>query len=1469
MSEAENSERGRPKRCSSSKLKKLELLQRIKSGKKNKYDIGELENVYEEVDEREYTKKVLERQEDDWIVDDGGCGYIEDGREIFDDDLDEASIKQSKNVVTGRKRGRDFLSDRKSGNIQNLLVNMPSKKKKKEVLVKLEDDDILGDIIGEIDSGLTVTAKKQLNKIDDSSAAKDYLKSLGNIKSNKPKMSSVNVSSRLNSSPKTSTPEVNKRLNSVEKTQPSLFSPICPKEPPVMKEDVPLPLKIKEEPIEINDDYGEISVDMFGDAFDEADIVMNENKSVCIEASDKFETPSVVKVKVEPLSPEKLIEPAETQNDKEEIGEEWTVVNDEVDSAIPYLNIDKSKLPLTQNDKGQEVLRFFYWDAHEEMFSQPGTVYLFGKVWIESAKAYVSCCVAVKNIERRIFLLPREQRLNLKTNESFGKPLTMADVYEEFNSKISDKYKIKQFKSRVTTKKYVFGGENIPLESEYLEVRYSANYPALPSDLKGETFSHVFGTRASFLEILVLEKGIKGPCWIEISNAEPVPAPFSWCKVEAACTKVNNLNVIKSGLTEIPPLVIATLHPQAVQNPKTKQNEIIAVGCLVNTSYFIDKPPPARHFNQHFCVYSRPSDVTWPYDLKEALSNFKKTSLEKIDSERALLNLLLTKLYRIDPDIIVGHDLTGFGIELLFRRLVFHKVPNWSRFGRLKRSTVPNSKFKSQFERTVLTGRLLCDIKVSAKELIRARSFDLDSLCQNVLNLPENKRQELTDEEFKSCYFSGGNLVKALWWLMTDASYIIRIFYELNILPLALQITNIAGNVMSRTLMGGRSERNEFLLLHAFHSKDYIVPEKEFKKNNYKEEDDLELGMEVSAPPKSSKKKPSYAGGLVLDPKVGFYHDFILLMDFNSLYPSIIQEYNVCFTTIQASAIEMTEDFSDTYHKYLPDDTVENGILPTEIRKLVESRKDVKKLLKSATSPELRAQYDIRQMALKLTANSMYGCLGFSNSRFCAKGLAAIVTAKGREILLATKRMVEGFGYEVIYGDTDSIMINTKTKDFDQVYQVGRKIKTEVNKCYRQVELDIDGVFKYMLLLKKKKYAAVTISKLPNGEIVEKKEMKGLDIVRRDWSQLAAAAGRFILNEILSNKSNDDRIEGIHNYLGKIRTDLEEGKVPLPLLTVTKQLTKAPEEYSDPKTLPHVQVALRLNKNSAKRLKQGDTVSYIICQDGTNNPATQRAYHIDELKSNKDLKIDVLYYLEQQIHPVISRLCEPIEGTDAASIAGCLGLDPNKYARILSIKGEADEFTQYSLGRKYEERFKDCERFSFICSDCKQNVLVEGLRHKNPDGKPGVLVLERCSNPNCTSIPMDNLWYIQNQLSIVIRAHIRKYYEGWMICEDPTCGYRTRLINPNFVKGFPECRQCQRSVVRKEISSLALYNQLCYYQYLFDLKKDTVNIIKQDKDVVEAYKTVYDQVGEFLKVNGYSFVDLGALFSQLMPPVSS
>ncbi|CAN0462325.1 unnamed protein product, partial [Discosporangium mesarthrocarpum] len=126
-------------------------------------------------------------------------------------------------------------------------------------------------------------------------------------------------------------------------------------------------------------------------------------------------------------------------------------------------------------------------------------------------------------------------------------------------------------------------------------------------------------------------------------------------------------------------------------------------------------------------------------------------------------------------------------------------------------------------------------------------------------------------------------------------------------------------------------------------------------------------------------------------------------------------------------------------------------------------------------------------------------------SRFYAKPIAALVTAMGRESLQRTVDLAEQqLGLEVIYGDTDSVMINTHSTDLKQAHagpgggavkELGNQVKREVNKLYKSLELDLDGVFKSMLLLKKKKYAALVVTENSDGSITYEKEMK----VYREW----------------------------------------------------------------------------------------------------------------------------------------------------------------------------------------------------------------------------------------------------------------------------------------------------------------------------------------------------------------------------------
>ena len=186
----------------------------------------------------------------------------------------------------------------------------------------------------------------------------------------------------------------------------------------------------------------------------------------------------------------------------------------------------------------------------------------------------------------------------------------------------------------------------------------------------------------------------------------------------------------------------------------------------------------------------------------------------------------------------------------------------------------------------------------------------------------------------------------------------------------------------------------------------------------------------------------------------------------------------------------------------VPDDQ-DQGILPRLIATLVNRRREVKKLMKDKTATvDQLATWDIKQLALKLTANSMYGCLGYTRSRFYARPLAMLTTFKGREILRSTKELAETQQLQVIYGDTDSVMINTNMDNIQDAIKVGNQFKRAVNERYRLLEIDIDNTFRRLLLHAKKKYAAVNMVEI-DGKLVDKLEVKGLDMRRREYCALS------------------------------------------------------------------------------------------------------------------------------------------------------------------------------------------------------------------------------------------------------------------------------------------------------------------------------------------------------------------------------
>lgn len=171
-------------------------------------------------------------------------------------------------------------------------------------------------------------------------------------------------------------------------------------------------------------------------------------------------------------------------------------------------------------------------------------------------------------------------------------------------------------------------------------------------------------------------------------------------------------------------------------------------------------------------------------------------------------------------------------------------------------------------------------------------------MCELVLATGNARREIDNDVALKTWATERKGLMNYVKHCEADTYFIAAIALKLQMLPLTMELTRLAGNSWARTLTGTRAERNEYILLHEFTRKKYICPDKTWNKGKEPVADETVDGEENS----DTKKKDKFKGGLVFEPEKGLYDRIVLVMDFNSLYPSIIQEYNICFTTVDRSS---------------------------------------------------------------------------------------------------------------------------------------------------------------------------------------------------------------------------------------------------------------------------------------------------------------------------------------------------------------------------------------------------------------------------------------------------------------------------------------------------------------------------------------------------------------------------------------
>ncbi|KAH0840805.1 hypothetical protein HID58_092304 [Brassica napus] len=704
-------------------------------------------------------------------------------------------------------------------------------------------------------------------------------------------------------------------------------------------------------------------------------------------------------------------------------------------------------------------LRFYILDAYEEAFgASMGTVYLFGKV--KMGDTYKSCCVVVKNIQRCVYAIPYgsifpshelfmlQQEVKLSP-ESF-RVKKLHEMASKLKNEISQqllRLNVSNYSMALVKRSYAFEKPDVPAGEQYvLKINYPFKVdPALPQDLKGDSFCALLCSHTSALELFILKRKIMGPSWLKISNfSTSLPSQrVSWCKFEVTVESPKVITVLVPEEKVVhPPAVVTAINLKTIVNEKQNISEIVSASLLCFHNAKIDVPmagPERKRCGilSHFTVVRNPEGTCYPIGWKKEVAdrNSKKgcSVLSFENSERALLNRLFLELNKLDSDVLVGHNISRFDLDAC-------KVLSsmWSKIGRLKRSFMPKLKGNNKSGATpglmsCIAGRLLCDTDLCSQDLLKQVSYSLTDLSKTQLN---QDRKQISPNDIPKMFQSSKTLVELIECGERDAWLSMELMFHLSVLPLTLQLTNISGNLWGKTLQGSRAQRIEYYLLHTFHSRKYILPDKisqrmkDILKSSKRRISHGELDADLPLENDPSKKGPGYAGGLVLEPKKGLYDKYVVLLDFNSLYPSIIQEYNICFTTVPRS-----EDGAPR----LPSSQTP-GILPKLMEHLVSIRKRVKQKMKKETGLKYW-ELDIRQQALKLTANSMYGCLGFSDSRFYAKPLAELITLQGREILQRTVDFVQNhLNLEVIYGDTDSIMIHSGLDDIEEVKTIITKV---------------------------------------------------------------------------------------------------------------------------------------------------------------------------------------------------------------------------------------------------------------------------------------------------------------------------------------------------------------------------------------------------------------------------------------------
>jgi DNA polymerase I/DNA polymerase-2 len=369
------------------------------------------------------------------------------------------------------------------------------------------------------------------------------------------------------------------------------------------------------------------------------------------------------------------------------------------------------------------------------------------------------------------------------------------------------------------------------------------------------------------------------------------------------------------------------------------------------------------------------------------------------------------------------------------------------------------------------------------------------------------------------------------------------------------------------------------------------------------------------------RRQATYSGGLVREPVLGEHED-IAVLDFRSLYPSIMVSYNISPETLNCSCCgSESHQAPGTGHRFC---ARRRGFLPGVVGDLLGKRREIKSRLAGLRPGTLEhVLLDNRQNAMKVIANASYGYMGYPASKWYCRECAESCAAYGRYWIREAAERAEDHGLEVIYGDTDSLFVIRSGSD---TQTAAATFLESINASFPGIlELDRKGTYPRGLFVPregagaaKKRYALVD----SGGGLV----LRGLEAVRRDWCELAKDVQRQVLLHLLRDNAPDKAAGCVREAVRRLRAK----RVDLREVTLFEELSRPLERYRQ--TAPHVAAARKL-KQQGHEMPEGTLVMYVVAEGG--GGVSERAEPIEYARVED---IDPEYYIEHQVIPAAMRI---------------------------------------------------------------------------------------------------------------------------------------------------------------------------------------------------------------------------------------